>query len=81
MTTIALKKKITGKIKKADHLLLDLVDALIEKYEASSKKDSGLTVYQKKELDRRMELHDSGKLKYYTLSDIKKTISKRKKGK
>jgi uncharacterized protein YbaP (TraB family) len=81
MTTIALKKKITGKINKADDLLLELVDALIEKYETSSNKKSSLTIYQQKELDRRMELHDSGKLKYYTLSDIKKTISKRKKSK
>ena len=71
MTTVALKKKITGKINKADEQLLELVNALIDKYEETSKKSSKMTPEQKNEMDRRMELHDSGKLKYYTMSEIK----------
>lgn len=79
MTTIALKKKITDKLNKADDQLLELVYALIEKYEeTSNKKYSKLTLAQKKELDKRMELHDSGELKYYTLSQIKKSLVKMK---
>ncbi|HYG52841.1 MAG TPA: addiction module protein [Flavobacteriales bacterium] len=79
MTTTALKKKIARQLDRADDKLVQLVSALIDKYEESSKGESLMTPAQKKEVDRRLKLHKEGKLKYYTFEEVKKSILSRKK--
>lgn len=80
MASVLSRKQIVDRVTKADSKLLKLVNELINDYEDTDDNQSVLTKEQKKEVDRRLQLHKEGKLKYYTLSEIKKSIlSKSKK--
>lgn len=81
MTTMTLRKKIVARVNKADDRLLKLVNALMNEYEETESDESLMSDLQKKELDKRLNLHKQGKLQYYSLSQIKKSLGTSKKGK
>jgi hypothetical protein len=78
MSTSELKSSITQMLKKVkDERLLKVMYSLVKEY--SDESDSILTAEQKRELDRRLELHLNGKSKNYTLAQAKKaTLGKLK---
>lgn len=76
MTTTALRKKITSKVNKADDRLLELVNALIEKYEETLEEEYELSAADKKEIDKRMKLYKEGKMKTHTPEEVRKKIMK-----
>jgi putative addiction module component (TIGR02574 family) len=70
-------------LKKEIHQAVDVVNdnEILYAIYTILKKNSGedewvLTSVQKKELDKRLAEHKSGKLKYYTLDEVKKSIKK-----
>jgi putative addiction module component (TIGR02574 family) len=81
MTVTALKKRIIRTLDKVnDTKTLQLVYDILE-HSANPPQEYELTPAQKKELDRRMKLHKQGKMKYYTLAEIRKKVRSKYKNK
>ena len=79
MTTINLKKNIHKAIDKIeDQSLLLAVYTILEK-QIETNEEYELTPAQKKELDRRLANHKSGKSKSYTWEAVKKSLLSQKK--
>ena len=78
MTAITLRKKVHEIVDVADTDVLEVVYSILKLRKENSSSDSLLTKEQKTELDKTLAEHKSGKLKYYTLSEAKKIVYKRK---
>lgn len=79
MKTSVLKKEIHDAIDNTeDNDILEAVFTILKKAAVESDIDepSGLTTAQRKELEKRLELHNSGKEKYYTIDQVKKAFAK-----
>jgi hypothetical protein len=78
MTRVVLKKKLTKAINEIDDTeFLQALHTII----AAKQEDAiiyGLTVAQKRELDKRKANHLSGKTKSYTWAEVKKTALKKR---
>lgn len=77
MTTVHLKKNIHKAVDKIDDAsLLQAVYTILEKQmEAASEYE--LTAAQKKELDKRLANHKSGRSKSYSWTEAKKSLLKK----
>ncbi len=70
------------KLKKEIHHAIDVVNddeilyAVYTILKKTTDEDHELTSSQKKELDKRLAEHKSGKLKYYTIEEVKKSVRK-----
>lgn len=79
MTNTALKKELHKKIDSiSDTAILEAIYTILNKDSISD--SYSLSRNQLDELERRNELHDSGKATYYTMAEMrKKVLGKRKK--
>jgi putative addiction module component (TIGR02574 family) len=76
MTQATLKKRIQQALDNTkDDELLQAVYTILKRT-VIEQEITSLTATQKKELDQRLAEHKSGKLKYYTLEEVKKTTLK-----
>lgn len=67
------------RLKKELHHAIDVVndnDILYAVYTILKKNTDELSDEQKKELDKRLDQHKKGKVKYYTLAEVKKSVKK-----
>lgn len=78
MRTSTLKKEIYQAVDHTkDNEILEVVYTILKRTTTKEPNDaSTLTVAQKKELDKRMADHNAGKLKYYTIDEVRKAVSK-----
>ena len=75
MTTKALKREIYHAIDNTkDNEILEVVYTLLRR--SIEEESTELTSKQKKELDIRLAEHKAGKLKYYTIEEVRKAVSK-----
>ena len=75
MTTKALKREIYHAIDNTkDNEILEVVYTLLRR--SIEEESTELTSKQKKELDKRLAEHKAGKLKYYTIEEVRKAVSK-----
>ena len=79
MTTAALKTHIKKQINNLEDETILLSIHTLLKGVLHQDTESALSKAQKAELDSTLIEHKSGKLKYYTLEQAKKTISKKNK--
>jgi putative addiction module component (TIGR02574 family) len=74
MTTTTLKKSIH---KAVDHVNdSDILKAVYTILQKNAEEEYTLTTVQKRELDKRLAEHKSGKLKYSTFDEVKKAARK-----
>lgn len=74
MKSEKLKKEIHQAIDVVnDNEILQVVYTILKK---CSEEDIELTEVQKKELDKRLADHKKGKLKYYTIEEVKRSVKK-----
>jgi hypothetical protein len=79
MTTSALRKKLHEKIDSIDdNAVLEAIYTILNQKQKNNKNYS-LSSSQLEELERRNELHDSGKAKYYTMAEMRKRVLSKKK--
>ena len=75
MTTTALKKDIHKAVDHvSDNAILKAVYVILKKN--TEEEEYQLTPAQKRELDKRLEDHRAGKLKYYTIEQVRKMAYK-----
>ena len=72
MTTTAIRTKVHKYIDEADSNVLEVVYKLLEVYRQSN--SSLLTDEQQKEVLKRSGLYKAGKMKGYTLAEVRKRI-------
>ena len=72
MTTTAIRTKVHKYIDEADSNVLEVVYKLLEVYRQSNR--SLLTEEQQKEVLKRSALYKAGKMKGYSLAEVKKRI-------
>jgi Putative addiction module component len=78
MTTTALKTNIKKQINSVkNETILRSIHAMLKEVLQDDAGESLLTKEQKKELDRTLAEHKSGKLKYYTVEQAKNIIYKK----
>lgn len=78
MNTANLKKALHKKIDSIDNkALLQAIHTLLEVQ--TEKVEYELSDEQVAELDKRLILHDSGEMKYYTMEQVRKKIAGKKK--
>ena len=75
MTTTAIRTKVHKYIDEADSNVLDVVYRLLEVYRQGNK--SLLTDDQQKEVLKRSTLYKAGKIKGYTLIEVRKRIKQK----
>jgi len=75
MTTTAIRNKVHKYIDEADSNVLEVVYKLLEVYRQSN--TSLLTEEQQKEVLKRSALYKAGKMKGYSLAEVKKRIKKK----
>ena len=76
MTTTALKKEIYNAIDNTkDNEILEAVYTILKRTVIEDE-PIDLSASQKKELDKRLTDHKSGRLKYFTIDEVKKAVSK-----
>ncbi len=75
MTTTAIRTKVHKYIDEADNNVLDVVYRLLEVYRQGNK--SILTNEQQKEVLKRSTLYKAGKIKGYTLTEVRKRIKQK----
>ncbi len=75
MTTTAIRTKVHKYIDEADSNVLDVVYRLLEVYRQGNK--SLLTDDQQKEVLKRSTLYKAGKIKGYTLTEVRKRIKQK----
>jgi putative addiction module component (TIGR02574 family) len=72
MTIAQSKIQLAQKVLQTDDRhILKAIEALFNQEE-----DTNLSSAQKKELDKRLADHKAGKLKYYTMGEVKKAVHK-----
>ena len=77
MKTSALKKEIYQAIDNTkDNEILEAVYTILKRTVVNEEEATELTTAQKKELDKRLADHKAGKLKYYTIDELKKAVFK-----
>lgn len=77
MKTSTLKKEIYQAIDNTkDNEILEAVYTILKRTVVDEEEATELTTAQKKELDRRLADHKAGKLKYYTIDEVKKAVFK-----
>jgi putative addiction module component (TIGR02574 family) len=77
MKTSALKKEIYQAIDNIkDNEILEAVYTILKRTVVYEEEATELTTAQKKELDKRLADHKAGKLKYYTIDEVKKAVFK-----
>lgn len=77
MKTSTLKKEIYQAIDNTkDNEILEAVYTILKRTVVDEEEASELTTAQKKELDKRLADHKAGKLKYYTIDEVKKVVFK-----
>ncbi len=59
-----------------DNQILETVHTILKSTIVENETISSLTNAQKKEIDLRLAKHKAGKLKYYTLDEVKKAVAK-----
>ena len=75
MTTTAIRTKVHKYIDEADSNVLEVVYKLLEVYRQSNA--SLLTDEQKKEVLKRSTLYKAGKMKGYSLAEVRKRIKQK----
>jgi hypothetical protein len=78
MTTQALRKKVIEYVNHAEPNVLEVVYKMMQVIEGDDT-TSMMTKEQKKELDKTLHEHKSGKLKYYTVEQAKTMLYKKSK--
>ncbi len=77
MNASALKKVLHKKIDSIDDTaVLEAIYTLLDREERRA--SYSLSKSQVEELDRRLEAHDSGKIKYYSPAEAKKIVTKKR---
>ena len=77
MKTSTLKKEIYQAIDNTkDNEILEAVYTILKRTVVDEEEATELTTAQKKELDKRLADHKAGKLKYYTIDEVKKAVFK-----
>jgi hypothetical protein len=74
MTTTTIRNKVHKYIDEADSNILEVVYKLLEVYRKSNA--SMLTEEQQKEVLKRSQLYKEGKIKGYSLADVRKRLKK-----
>ncbi len=75
MTTTAIRSKVHQYIDEADINVLEVVYKLLEVYRQSN--TSLLSEEQQKEVLKRSALYKTGKMKAYTLSEVRKRVKQK----
>ena len=76
MKTANLKKEIYQAIDNTkDNEILEAVYTILKRT-VIEEEPTELTAPQKKDLDKRLDNHKSGKLKYYTIDEVRKAVVK-----
>jgi hypothetical protein len=75
MTTTAIRSKVHKYIDEADSDVLEVVYKLLEVYRQSNA--SLLTEEQKKEVLKRSALYKAGKMKGYSLTEVRKRVKQK----
>ena len=75
MTTIAIRNKVHKYIDEADSNVLELVFKLLEVYRQNN--TSLLTDEQQKEVLKRSALYKAGKMKGFTLAEVRTRVKKK----
>ncbi len=75
MTTTAIRSKVHEYIDEADSNVLEVVYKLLEVYRQSN--TSLLTDEQQKEVLKRSALYKSGKMKGYSLAEVRKRVNQK----
>ena len=75
MTTTAIRSKVHKYIDEADSNVLEVVYKLLEVYRQSN--TSLLSEEQQKEVLKRSALYKTGKMKAYTLSEVRKRVKQK----
>jgi hypothetical protein len=75
MTTTAIRSKVHQYIDEADSNVLEVVYKLLEVYRQSN--TSLLSEEQQKEVLKRSALYKTGKMKAYTLSEVRKRVKQK----
>ena len=75
MTTTAIRSKVHQYIDEADSNVLEVVYKLLEVYRQSN--TSLLSEEQQKEVLKRSSLYKTGKMKAYTLSEVRKRVKQK----
>jgi hypothetical protein len=75
MTTAAIRSKVHQYIDEADNNVLEVVYKLLEVYRQSN--SSLLTEEQKKEVLKRSVLYKAGKMKGYSLTEVRKRVAQK----
>jgi|GEM_PF-2118323 putative addiction module component (TIGR02574 family) len=77
MKTATLKKEIYHAIDNTkDNEILEAVYTILRRTIVEEEEPTELTTTQKKELDKRLADHKAGKLKYYTIDEVRKAVFK-----
>ena len=77
MKTAPLKKEIYHAIDNTkDTEILEAVYTILRRTMVEEEEPTELTATQKKELDKRLADHKAGKLKYYTIDEVRKAVFK-----
>ncbi len=77
MKTADLKKEIYHAIDNTkDNEILEAVYTILKRTISGEEEATELTALQKKELDKRLANHKAGKVKYYTIDEVRKTVLK-----
>lgn len=79
MTSTAIRSKVHKYIDEADSDVLEVVYKLLEVYRQSN--TSLLTEEQKKEILKRSVLYKAGKMKGYSLAEVRKRVKQKLSGK
>ena len=75
MTTTAIRSKVHKYIDEADSNVLEVVYKLLEVYRQSN--TSLLSEEQQKEVLKRSAMYKTGKMKAYTLSEVRKRVKQK----
>jgi putative addiction module component (TIGR02574 family) len=77
MKTSTLKKEIYQAIDNTkDNEILEAVYTILKRTIVEEEEATELTAAQKKDLDKRLADHKAGKLKYYTIDEVRKSVFK-----
>ncbi|MDP2388677.1 MAG: hypothetical protein Q8M29_20055 [Bacteroidota bacterium] len=78
MRTTSIKTSIKKKLDDVENeMVLRSIDAMLEEILNSEDNNSLMTKEQKHELDKTLADHKAGKLKYYTVEQARKIVSKK----
>lgn len=79
MTKSALKEKINEYLASSDDKIIKVVYTILDEHLRAKQESTSLSEKQKKELDKRMKLYESGKMEVFSWSTVYKELKNRKK--